>query len=235
MKKIKEIIKELQKTPRGKGILFFFGYFLFFLVLIILLKPNHGIDENASKEEKDSNPFSLKVLKDSNFHFNYKVILDGVEYSYIGDKFQDVRRFNYQDKTYIQENNKTSYIENDNLLEIANPIVLIELLDEDNLYKLLESSYSEAKTEYNSGKTTYWQLLSADTINSVAYQKVTDIDSIPSRVNVITDKDNEITGVSMVLDEYCKVSDICQNSLEVSTNYTNIGELSREDLLGTSK
>ena len=57
MKKIKEIIKELQKTPRGKGILFFFGYFLFFLVLIILLKPNHGIDENTSKEEKESNPF----------------------------------------------------------------------------------------------------------------------------------------------------------------------------------
>ena len=37
-----KLIKELRKTPRGKGILFFAFYFVFFLVLSIMLRITHS-------------------------------------------------------------------------------------------------------------------------------------------------------------------------------------------------
>ena len=36
--KFADLIKELYKTPRGKGILFFVGYFLFFLIFILIVR-----------------------------------------------------------------------------------------------------------------------------------------------------------------------------------------------------
>ena len=232
MKKVKEIIQELNKTPRGKSILFFAGYFIFFLFLILLLNTNGNVKSSidTSRDNKENLPFSLEVLKNNNFHFNYKITLDGVEYNYEGDKCEEVRKYTYLENEYLQENSKTYYYENEELKETTNPIVLLELVDEANLGKLLEASYHEAKTEYNSGKTTFWQLITADTINLIVYQKTTDIDSVPSRINVSTDENKEITGVSMVLDEYCKVSDICQNTLKIETTYTNIGKISKEAL-----
>ena len=38
MKKVIDIFKELKKTPRGKSILFFGGYLIFFVVLMVLVR-----------------------------------------------------------------------------------------------------------------------------------------------------------------------------------------------------
>ena len=83
-KESKNEIKELMKTPRGRAILFFGAYLLFFLFIAIFART--GGTSNINKKYESGSPldFSLNGIEKSNYKFKYEVNIDGVISKYEG-------------------------------------------------------------------------------------------------------------------------------------------------------
>ena len=74
MKKVIDIFKELKKTPRGKSILFFGGYLIFFVVLMVLVRVSGNNNyKSDSSIYNNRELFSVNEIRDNNYKFTYNV------------------------------------------------------------------------------------------------------------------------------------------------------------------
>ena len=222
MKQFIELIKELRKTPRGKGILFFAFYFIVFLVLIIILKLN----SNNTYYEKDyelGKPYSFNTsyIEKNNYHFEYTITKDNKKYVYIGDKYNDTELFKFNNKEYYYDGEKY-YVDKK---EVNNPYLYPELIDISNIKELLGQATYDSKTSYESGLTKYNFLLSSNTINLFINNKDTDIDEVPNSITVGTDSSSIMDEVTYHLDSYCEYDKDCKDKLEINLSYDKFGEI----------
>ena len=229
MKQIKQIIgfiKELRKTPRGKGILFFAFYFVVFAILFIIL----SIKEPTGLKEKDyelGTPYSFDInyVLNNNYHFEYTITKDSSKYVYVGDRYNDKMLFIFNNKEYSYDGDKY-YLDNQ---EVDNPFLYSELLEFNNTKLLSEEATYDSKTSYNSGLTKYNFLLSSNTINSLIEDKETDIDEVPNTITISTDNGNIVDEVTYHLDSYCEYLNDCKNKLEINLTYSKFGEIKEID------
>ena len=225
MKKIKELIKGLEENPRGKSVMFFAFYFVFFLILIVTLRFGDRKSYNSSDYESGI-PYSFsldKVLK-KNYSFFYNIKLDEEENIYTGKRLKKKMSFSYKDKNYYY-NGKKFFIKEKELLEIENPILFFELLDEDNLNKMISASSYESKTSYESGKTLYTFLISSNTINKLVNNLDSDYFEEPNKIVISTDNDNNVEDIHLMLDSYCSVNSLCEKSLDIKLSYADFGDI----------
>ena len=78
MKKGIEIIKELKKTSKGKAILFFGGYLIFFIVVILFVKfstRSTTLPSDYEKGKSSGKEISIDKLVENNYLFTYKIVL----------------------------------------------------------------------------------------------------------------------------------------------------------------
>ena len=101
-----KFIDDLKENANAKTILFFGFYFIFFLVLVLLVRfaPKHIINPDQYEKSKPLY-FSSEVLKNNNYHFKYIVYLDEYTYEYEGDKFNELELFEYNNSSYFNNNN----------------------------------------------------------------------------------------------------------------------------------
>ena len=222
MKKFIELIKELRKTPRGRGLLFFAFYFVVFAVLIIIIKLNDG----NVYTEKDYEPgvaysFNTSYIEKNNYHFEYIITKDNTKHLYVGDKYNDTELFTYNNKEYYYDGTKY-YIDDK---EVSNPYLYPEFVDFTNIKSLLKVAKYDSKTSYESGTTKYNFLLSSNTINSLINKKETDIDEEPNSISVSTNTNNIANEISYHLDSYCDYDKSCKNKLEINLTYSKFGEI----------
>lgn len=222
MKQFIELIKELRKTPRGKGILFFAFYFVVFLVLIIIIKLN-GDNVYKEKEYEAGRPYSFDTtyLENNNYHFEYIITKDDKKYIYIGDKYNDKELFQFNNKEYFYDGEKY-YVDKK---EVTNPYLYPELIDIVNIKTLLELATYDSKTSYESGLTKYNFLLSSNTINANVYSKNTDIDEVPNSITIGTNSSDIMDEITYHLDSYCKYDSNCKDKLEINLSYDKFGEI----------
>lgn len=222
MKQFIELIKELRKTPRGKGILFFAFYFIVFLVLIIVIKLN-GNNVYKEKEYEVGKPYSFDTtyVESNNYHFEYTITKDSKKYLYVGDKYNDTELFMFDNKEYYYDGEKY-YVDKK---EVANPYLYSELIEIDNIKKLLELATYDSKTSYESGLTKYNFLLSSNTINTNVYSKDTDIDEVPNSITIGTNNSGILNEITYHLDSYCKYDKDCKDKLEVNLSFDKFGEI----------
>ena len=211
MKNAIEFLKELKKKPYGNAV-FFFGFYLIFFIVIFIILSVGGNDTKKNKNNSDD-----KYFENYNYSFEYKVVLDNNTYTYLGSKENSIIKYKYNDKEYYNELGK-SYIKEDEWKEIDNPIKYNKLLDENIIENIMDSSYIESQTTYNSGDIIYNLLISINTLNKLLEGKDTDYDEVPNKIK-ITMKDKHISEISYDLDNYCKSNKVC-NSLKITINYS---------------
>ena len=222
MKQFIEFIKEVRKTPRGRGILFFAFYFIVFAVLFVIIK----INGNTEIKEKDYEPgipysFNTGLVNNNNYHFLYTITRDDTKYVYEGDRFENTELFTLNNKEYYFDGNK--YYLDDK--EVDNPYLYSDLLNINNINLLINSAMYDSKTDYRSGNIRYNFLLSSNTINSLINNKESDIDETPNSITVNSNKDGIVDEFIYHLDSYCKSDKSCKKSLEIDLSYEQFGEI----------
>ena len=219
MKKYIEMIKELYKKPYGKAVLFFGFYLIFFVIIAVAARIGGRTSLDVKYDKETITGITTNELKNYNYSFDYKVVLDDTTYSYVGSKESSKFNYTYNGKEYYNDKTK-SYIKEEDWKEVDNPIKLNKFFNEINVDRVLENSYIESKTTYDSGDTTYNLLVSSNTLNKLIDEKETDYDEAPNKIIVSIDKDNYIKEINYNLNSYCKMRDDC-NSLSLTIKYTN--------------
>ena len=219
MKNFIDNIKEFKETKNGAPILFFGFYLLFFVVVVLLIK--FGGDKNYMVKEYEKGrvaQFNTSLLLGKNYYYDYKVILDGVTYDYYGKRFHDTESFKYNNNEYFR-NNSEFYVNNGTWVKCENPYLFYELIDIDNMSKLINSSSFISKDTTEEGKTTYKYLISSNTVNKIIYNIDTDFDEIPNDVEIVIDSTSGTSTIKFVLNSFCMLNGKCNESLSVAASF----------------
>jgi len=217
MKNLINNIKELKKKSYGKPVLFFGGYLIFFIILFILIGVT-GKSPVTNNNSYSINPVSIESILNKNYTFSYKVVLDDNTYLYEGDKLNDEISFKYNNKEYYQ-NSSNTYIKEEDWVSVDNPIKFKYIFNEENLNNIVENSYYESKTTYESGKVIYNYLISSNTINRIINGNETDFSEEPNKLSIV--KSSDVEEISLNLDSYCVLNKLCNKSLKIIVNYDN--------------
>ena len=219
MKKVVELIKELRKTPRGKAILFFAFYLVFFLVLAIFARINPGVREVNMESNKEQ--FYLSTYNGFNYNYKYTINIDGKVSTITGKKKDLVEEFtiDYGDSKESYYKSGNAYYKDNVTIDAPFPFVII-----DNLDLLVGFSYYESTTNYNSGKEVLRYKISSDTIGNIVNGKEYDVEEIPNDI-IITKNDKFIDSIDLVLNSYCTLSNTCTNNMKITMDFYDFGNV----------
>lgn len=231
MKKFKELIKtikELAKNPRGRGILFFAGYFIFFLIIIVVFRFCRGTPIIKGEYEK-GNPYKYKFssIMSNNYEYKYVFIKDEVTTTIEGKKNKDKELFKIGQNNYYKNEENYFTEKNGVWIKCDNPYIDIfnYVLDANNLEKILKDSYYISKTNYESGKETYNFLISTNNLNFLIKDSKTDIDDVSNEIVLSTDEDLYVNEIKLKATSYGEFNKLCVNSLNIELYFNNYGKI----------
>lgn len=222
-----KFIKELNKTPRGKALLFFGVYFIFFLALAILARVGGGSSRPINNNlASNYNSVLLQNINSNNYEFIYTIFIDDNNYIYKGSKkdneetfvLNDVVKFYRKDDIFYKE-------ENGNFIKSDNPYLFSDFVDILSINKLMEDATYVSKTDYESGEISYNFLLATESIVLKTENINIDIDSLPNDFIISTNKDGEVAKLEFNLDNYGKFKNICNNQFRIKLEYFNYGKV----------
>lgn len=229
-------IKELSKNERGKAILFFCGYFIFFFFLIILVriaKPGNPLGLSSDKYELGTKyNYITSGIRNNNYHFKYTITLDNNIYLYEGDK-KDKK------ESFIFTNNgiSTNYFRNDDIFYtnketkevVENPYILEYFLDFTNISNIIDKATYISKTDYDSGKDSYDAEISTTTLIKLIERKDIDIDDLPNKINLTTDEKKYLNTITFDLSSYTKYTNLSNSLGTIKLEYTNFDKIESID------
>lgn len=225
MKELFKNIKELSKTTKGKAILFFGFYFVFFIIIMIIARfGSRNYTKPSDYEKGKSGTFYINDIVDKNYGFTYQVSLDNVKYTYTGTRNSNNTLFDYNGNNYFSSDDKY-FINNSIWSKCDNPIMFYNFINPSKLTSILENSWNEANTSYEDGRHEYFLLISTNTLNKLLDSKNTDYDDVPNKIVVSTDSDKLANKITYNLDSYCKINNLCDNSLSLEISYYRFGKI----------
>ncbi len=225
-KKIIKQIADLKKTSRGRGILFFGVYFIFFVVLIIILQFQEKRPFNSgSYDYSDKYTFSLDNIEKANYKYNYKIMLDDNVYTLVGQRSGNKELFVVNNKNYYRNQESYFTLEGNLWIKSVDPNEFSYLIDTDNLKDMIENAYYLSRTDYDSGKEVFTFLISTNKIVELTENINIDISSNASEIIVSTDEEGNVVEIKLKLDSYCIYKKRCLEGLEIILDYDNFGEV----------
>lgn len=228
IKQIKDLIKRLKSTDRGKALLFFAGYLFFFLFVFIFIKTAGRVHIDRSDFESGTQvSFSVENIKGNNYSYKYNITIDVNDYTFEGKRNNDYELLKYNDKDYFINHSNGSVLtkENDEWIDDKNPNDFNYFVDLDNILELASKSTYLSKTDYESGKITYSYEISTVTIEKLVNDVDIDIDDEPNELVFSTDEDQNLISIKMRLDSYGKYKGNCKKYLVIEINYDDFGEI----------
>lgn len=227
VKKIIETIKELKKTPKGRAILFFGFYFIFFLTLAILVRmsprSNNYVDDNSNKK---NDGLSVEKVETANYKFNYIVKIDNETYEYVGERIEDKELFTFNGGEYYKDNDEYYKKGLSSWVKVDSPYKYREFLDFKRINEIFAEATSVSKTEFDSGEISYlFKIASASISKSIDGTDI-DIDDIPNELNFVSNNEGELYKIELDLSSYGKYKNICKEKFNIVLNYSDFGEVS---------
>ena len=223
-KNIKTIVNEIKSNPQKKAWIILFGYFLFFLFVVIAIRSNSSTTSVRTKKNSYMY-FSVEKIKNSNYHFKHIVNFDYLETFYEGDKedetltftksFQNVSQ-NYQKANgiyYLNQNNSWQQVQNPFLIPSLNEISVIE--------KIWENSKYISKTEFEDGTRSYHYQISTTTLVKLFDFLDIDIADNPNDITVTTNTDGDVVKIEFNFTSYTNYKSLTTTLGTVSIQYSN--------------
>ena len=218
--------KEFIKTPRGKAVMFFGAYLLFFIFIAIFARTGGTSNVNRKYETGSPLRFNINSILNNNFKYTYNVNVDGVSTIYSGSSTKLNSLFKVNELTEYYFNGSNYFTSTNGVwLNISNPIMHYKFMDTSIIKSLLEKSTYISKTEYESGKDVYNFKVSTVTINKLFEGADMDIEDIPNEISVSTDDENNIIEIKYLLNSYCKVKGLCVDNMTITLNYEDFGKV----------
>lgn len=225
MKEFIKLVKELKKTPRGKALLFFGFYFIFFLLIAVFARLIPAKTNINVEEENKEDFISIREINGYNYAYKYYFNIDNNNITIDGKKNGEEEEFIYtlNGVNYNYYKNGTLYYSNG--LIVDSPSTLLEIIDNIDLF--LEKASYDSVVNYKSGKKVYRYIISSSTISNVVDRIDLDIEEIPNEIR-ITQNTDKIDEVEIVLNSYCLAVNKCMNNMSIKMSYddfNNIGEI----------
>lgn len=228
IEQLKEIINNLKKTDRGRALLFFLGYLIFFIIVFIFIQTSSRVNISRSDYEKGSLiNFNVDKIKANNYSYKYTISIDVNDYEYTGSRNEDLEMFSYNDNNYFRDykNNKIYKKDNNKWIEINNPNDLDYFTKIDNILEFANSSTYISKTDYESGKVTYNYEISTTTIEKIINDLDIDLDDKPNELIFSSDEEGNVVNIKMKLDSYGKYKKYSKKYLTVELEYDDFSEV----------
>ncbi len=215
----------MKKNPKGKAILFF-GFYLLFFVAVILFVRYSSRNQTLSSDYEKGNSIVGQVgsLLNENYIYQYHISTDGKEKVLDGKWFKQKDSFQYEGKSYFC-NNGSCYVKDEKWTECFHPVRYYPLFEPSNIEWILEHSYLESKTTYESGQVLYHYLVSTDTLNQIVYNEMSDLDLENNMITIKIDENQKLSSIVFQFDSFCQYHHICEKQLKIDAEYDHFGEL----------
>ena len=213
---------------------FFFGfYFVFFLIIIFLLRTGYKRNNANPKQVKTGygEDYSFTELFDQNYHFVYKENRNDIETKYEGNSLENNMEFvksgmpaseyiKYKDKFYIKDSNLLTWN------ETINPIIFYPFVLPSNLKRIINNGEYVSYITYVENKEKDFNY----EISNNNIRKVLDLEEIPNdvtktKVIVKVEENNKVKAITLDLTDYYKINDITINKYIITISYSKIGKI----------
>lgn len=217
-------IREMLKNPRSKAILYLSFYFVFFVVIIIMVRLNPSTESDEVVVTK----FDFSLIEANNYHFHYQDVFGNSTITYDGDRNGDSSLFTKNDivsslniyssgSIYLGMDSSGKY------MMIDNPYLFPELKDLNSIKKMLNNA---TYVSTDNLKKTYQ--ISTTTLVSIFDNQEVDLDDMPNTIVVTTNSDGKIYRLDYDFSSYSiyKGYGTYQGSLLYS-NFSNVSEIEK--------
>ena len=224
MKKAWQKFSEFRKTPKGKAILFFGFYALFFVFIYFYAHMGKTYRSMEGYEKGTPYRFQIESLLNENYQYTYTITLDGEKYIYTGKKADGLESFIYNNQEYYGDHEEY-YVLKETWEKTENPYLFPSLLKMDSVFSLLEVASYDSKTSYESGKTNYNFLISTNTINQMIHEVESDFEEEPNMIIISSNAESVVNQISWNLDSYCILNGLCERSLKIDMKFDDYGDV----------
>jgi len=228
IEQIKEIINNLKKTDRGRALLFFLGYLIFFIFVFIFIQTSGRMHVSRSDYENgNSVNFNVEQIMNKNYSYDYMITIDVNDYEYVGSRKDDLELFTYNDNSYFRDykNNKIYLKDNDKWVETKSPNDFDYFTNIDNIMELANAATYISKTDYESGKMTYTYDISTTTIEKIVNDVDIDLDDKPNELIFSSDEEGNVNNIKMNLDNYGKYKKYSKKYFTIELSYDDFGKV----------
>lgn len=221
-------LKELMSTPRGKAIVFFGAYLIFFIIIAVSARSGGGSSNPSDRvyETGNEKSFSMANIESNNYKYNYKIMIDDNYVTYNGIRYNNKEKFSCTNlaEFYKEDNN---YFSNTSGLWIKseNPFIHDKFLDIKNINSLIENATYVSTTTFENGDIDYNFKISSASISKLFDNIDLDVSEEPNEIIVRTDETNYTKEIEFKLNSYCLHRSICTNKMSIKLSYSMVGEI----------
>lgn len=225
---IKTTVSELKKTERGKGILFFGVYFIFFLFVILVIRTSSkNMTRPEDYEMNSSDTYSVSKILEENYDFTYRINVDNNEVIYSGEKVGNIEKFTFNGYNYYYDGETFYVYSNDSWTVSTDPYVFRDFTNFNRLGEVIVDATYISKTEFDNGKRLFNYQISSNSLINRIERINTDILEVPNNIIFIADSEGILKEIDLDLSSYGKFMNICTDSFKITLEYSDFGNNSQ--------
>ena len=221
----KDKVRAFFKTPRGKAVLFFGVYFIFFIGLAIFSRVAGTGNSISPQLNVSPYSYSLNQISNHNYHYRYQYQIDDLSFSFEGDRVNNRSLFSDGTTSYYQKNDLFMKNQDGLWIKCDNPYIFPSLLDDSIINTLITSATYVSKTELATGEEEINLEISTTTLVKILDGVDVDLDDPVNTIQLKKDASSEVVEIRYNLTSYAIYYGRCSSSFQLILSYSNFGNV----------
>lgn len=213
------------KTPRGKAVLFFGIYFIFFIGLAIFSRVAGTGNSITPQLSVSPYTYSLEQIANHNYHYQYQYLIDGSTITFEGDRNNNKSLFSDGVISYYQKDDLFMKCQDGLWIKCDNPYIFPLLLDDSVLNTIISSATYVSKTELATGEEEINLQITTTTLVKILDGLDVDLDDPVNTIQLKKDSSGEVVEVRYDFTSYALYHGRCSSSFQLILSYSNFGNV----------
>lgn len=213
------------KTPRGKAVLFFGIYFIFFIGLAIFSRVAGTGNSITPQLSVSPYTYSLEQIANHNYHYQYQYLIDGSTITFEGDRNNNKSLFSDGVISYYQKDDLFMKSQDGLWIKCDNPYIFPLLLDDSVLNTIISSATYVSKTELATGEEEINLQITTTTLVKILDGLDVDLDDPINTIQLKKDSSGEVVEVRYDFTSYALYHGRCSSSFQLILFYSNFGNV----------
>lgn len=213
------------KTPRGKAVLFFGIYFIFFIGLAIFSRVAGTGNSITPQLSVSPYTYSLEQIANHNYHYQYQYLIDGSTLTFEGDRNNNKSLFTDGIVSYYQKDDLFMKSQDGLWIKCDNPYIFPLLLDDSVLNTIISSATYVSKTELATGEEEINLQITTTTLVKILDGLDVDLDDPVNTIQLKKDSSGEVVEVRYDFTSYALYHGRCSSSFQLILSYSNFGNV----------
>ena len=213
------------KTPRGKAVLFFGIYFIFFIGLAIFSRVAGTGNSITPQLSVSPYTYSLEQIANHNYHYQYQYLIDGSTITFEGDRNNNKSLFSDGVISYYQKDDLFMKSQDGLWIKCDNPYIFPLLLDDSVLHTIISSDTYVSKTELATGEEEINLQITTTTLVKILDGLDVDLDDPVNTIQLKKDSSGEVVEVRYDFTSYALYHGRCSSSFQLILSYSNFGNV----------